>query len=157
MITLLRFQCSLTTREIKRSVLWWVEFWSLKKRMCWGWWAEWILLECINLITKKKIKAGQSNIQNMLILQEVPQPEFMSKHELQWTEEEKKSFKEFEKKQRSSVRRKRNTEKYDFDNTLQGYFIQNAVGFNCQASKMKTKTPKWSIQHILYSKSSETI
>lgn len=34
----------------------------------------------------------------MLILQEVPQPEFMSKPEVQWTEDERKSFKEFEKK-----------------------------------------------------------
>lgn len=59
-----------------------------------------------------------------------------------------RASKSLRKKQRSSVRRKRNTEKYDFDHTLQGYFIQNSVGFNCQASKMKIKTPKWSIQRI---------
>lgn len=34
----------------------------------------------------------------MFISQEVPQPEFMSKPEVQWTEEERKSFKEYEKK-----------------------------------------------------------
>ncbi|RXN27818.1 cilia- and flagella-associated 43 [Labeo rohita] len=45
---------------------------------------------------------------------EVPQPEFMSKPELQWTEEERKSFKEFEKKAKEL-----NEEKEKYKKTLE--------------------------------------
>lgn len=51
-----------------------------------------------NLYQDENTEWGKILSRCVFNLQEVPQPEFTSKPETQWTEEEKKSFKEYEKK-----------------------------------------------------------
>lgn len=64
----------------------------------------------------------------------------MSKPEVQWTEEERKSFKEFEKKVKDLSEEQEKYRKVWLDHiTLKGIVHPNSAGFYCQALKMITK------------------
>lgn len=79
-------------------MIWWVEFLRSKKRTSWEWYSGQFEFSTKHL-EYNYVKPYKNFYLNFLFLfKEVLQPEFIVKPELQWTEEERRSYKEYEKK-----------------------------------------------------------